>query len=194
MDLDLSHSPSDIPRLLAASDDTEVVVGSRFVEANSLEGWAWTRKLMTHLGHWATTVFLRLPQDCTNAFRVYRLDRIPADFFETVQSTSYSFFLESHHRLNINGFSISQIAIRLPPRTYGHSKMRLKDIVYSALLICRLGWHTRLGRIRPIHATSLADRDAGEEARPGQGVDGRSAIADRTASQHGGSRTSSRPR
>ena len=42
MDSDLSHSPSDIPRLLAASDDIDVVVGSRFVEANSLEGWAWT--------------------------------------------------------------------------------------------------------------------------------------------------------
>ena len=42
MDSDLSHSPSDIPRLLAASDDSDVVVGSRFVEANSLEGWTWT--------------------------------------------------------------------------------------------------------------------------------------------------------
>ena len=106
MDSDLSHSPSDIPRLLAASDDSDVVVGSRFVEANSLEGWTWTRKLMTHLGHWSTTVFLHLPQDCTNAFRVYQLDRIPADVFEKVQSTSYSFFLESLDRLNVSGFRI----------------------------------------------------------------------------------------
>ena len=162
MDSDLSHSPSDIPRLLAASEDTDVVVGSRFVEANSLEGWAWTRKLMTHLGHWLTTVFLRLPQDCTNAFRVYRLDRIPADFFEMVQSTSYSFFLESLHRLNVSGFKISQVAIRLPPRTYGHSKMRLKDIAYSVLVILRLAWRTRIERTSMVYVAPLSGRDIGE--------------------------------
>jgi hypothetical protein len=107
----------------------------------------------------ATTIFLRLPQDCTNALRLYRLDRIPADFFETVQSSSYSFFLESLHRLHLSGFRIREIAIKLPPRTYGHSKMRQKDIVYSALLILRLGWSTRFGRIRPI---PLAGCNTGE--------------------------------
>ena len=63
---------------------------------------------MTHLGHWSTTVFLHLPQDCTNAFRVYQLDRIPADVFEKVQSTSYSFFLELLDRLNVSGFQKSR--------------------------------------------------------------------------------------
>lgn len=165
MDSDLSHSPSDIPRLLAASDDIDVVVGSRFVEANSLEGWAWTRKLMTHLGHWSTTVFLRLPQDCTNAFRLYRLDRIPADFFETVESTSYSFFLESLHRLNVNGFSIAQVAIKLPPRTYGHSKMKLKDIIHSTLVILRLGWRTRVRRASLIYPAPCSGGEVGKQTQ-----------------------------
>jgi dolichol-phosphate mannosyltransferase len=165
MDSDLSHSPSDIPRLLAASNDADVVVGSRFAEANSLEGWAWTRKLLTHLGHRLTTIFLQLPQDCTNAFRVYRLDRIPADFFETVQSTSYSFFLESLHRLNISGFCISQVAIKLPPRTYGHSKMRLKDIAYSVRVILQLAWRTRSNRASMVYAAPRSGRDVTEQAQ-----------------------------
>ena len=166
MDSDLSHSPSDIPRLLAAIDDSDEVVGSRFVEANSLEGWTWTRKLMTHLGHWSTTVFLHLPQDCTNAFRVYQLDRIPADLFEKVQSTSYSFFLESLDRLNVSGFRISQVAIKLPPRTYGHSKMKFKDVAYSVVLILRLGWRMRFNRPSLIHAAPFSGRDVGGQARP----------------------------
>jgi hypothetical protein len=77
---------------------------------------------------------------------------------------------ESPHRLNVSRFCISQIAIRLPPRIYCHFKMRLKDIVYGALLICRLRWRTRVGRIRPIHATSLAGRNAGE--KPDRAADG----------------------
>jgi dolichol-phosphate mannosyltransferase len=164
MDSDLSHSPSDLPRLLAVSDDADVVVGSRFVDANSLEGWTWNRKLMTHLGHLLTTVFLRLPQDCTNAFRFYRLDRIPADFFEMVESNSYSFFFESLHRLNVNGFRILQIAIKLPARTYGHSKMKFKDIMHSVLFMWRLGWRTRLKRASLIYAAPFAGRDIAEKA------------------------------
>jgi hypothetical protein len=113
---------------------------------------------------------LRLPQDCTNAFRVYRLDRIPADFFETVESTSYSFFLESLHRLNINGFGISQIAIRLPPRTYGHSKMKLKDVAYSVRVILRLAWRTRFKRASMIYAAPLPGRNIAEQAQADRAV------------------------
>lgn len=162
MDSDLSHSPADIPRLLAASNDADVVVGSRFVEANSLEGWIWYRKLMTRLGYLLTALLLRLPHDCTNAFRCYRLDRIPAQIFETVQSDGYSFFFESLHRLHAGGTRISQVAIKLPARTYGHSKMKLEDVAYSVRLVFLLGWRSRLGRVLPDHA---APAHVGEKAQ-----------------------------
>jgi dolichol-phosphate mannosyltransferase len=165
MDSDLSHSPSDIPRLLAADGDADVVVGSRFVEADSLEGWIWYRKLMTHLGHLLTRLLLRMPHDCTNAFRFYRLDRIPSHIFEAVQSNGYSFFFESLHRLNVKGITISQIAIKLPARTYGHSKMRFKDVVRSVLLVLQLGWRSRPERASPLHAAQSAGPDGGKNAR-----------------------------
>jgi dolichol-phosphate mannosyltransferase len=165
MDSDLSHSPSDILRLLAASGDKDVVVGSRFVDANSLDGWALSRKLMTHLGHILTAVLLRLPQDCTNAFRFYRLDRIPVELFEMVQSNSYSFFFESLHRLDINGFKIAEIAIKLPARTYGHSKMRFEDVMHSVLFLMRLGWRARFKRASLIYVAPFANRDTGDNAR-----------------------------
>ena len=170
MDSDLSHSPSDIGRLLAASDDTDVVVGSRFAEAKSLEGWALHRKLLTHIGHLLTAVFLGLPQDCTNAFRFYRLDRIPIQIFEMVQSNSYSFFFESLHRLNVNGLRISEIAIRLPGRTYGHSKMKFKDIMHSVFLMWRLGWRMRLRRASLIYAAPIAGRDTLQQAEAKWGL------------------------
>ena len=170
MDSDLSHSPSDVSRLLAASEDFDVVVGSRFIEANSLQGWTWNRKLMTHLGHLLTTVFLRLPHDCTNAFRFYRLDRIPAQLFDMVQSDSYSFFFESLHRVNVNGFRISEVAITLPARTYGHSKMKLKDILHSVVFMWQLGWRTRLRRDSLMYVAPLAGRDSGERIHTEQNV------------------------
>lgn len=165
MDSDLSHSPSAIARLLEADQDSDVVVGSRFMNPDSLEGWAWDRKLLTHLGHIFTTLSLNLPQDCTNAFRRYRLDRIPHGIFEMVESTGYSFFYESLHRLNVNGLKISQIAIDLPARTYGHSKMRVKDIVHSFRFLVQLGWRTRVNRASLVYAQPFAGIDSGDQAQ-----------------------------
>jgi hypothetical protein len=67
--------------------------------------------------------------------------------------------------LNVKGIAISQIAIKLPARTYGHSKMRFKDVVRSVLLLLQLGWRSRLGRTSPLHAAQSAGPDGGENAR-----------------------------
>ena len=131
MDADLTHSPHDIPRLLEHSDDFSVVLGSRYLQENSLDGWNPIRKILTRVGNILTTHMLGIKQDATGAFRVYRLDTIPPALFQSVRSNSYSFFFESLHLLHTNTFSIKEIPIALPPRTYGSSKMQLKDIFGS---------------------------------------------------------------
>jgi len=123
MDCDLTHSPEDIPALLAASETSDVVVGSRYLRRGSLEGWNWRRKLLTHLAHWLTRTLLALPYDSTGAFRVYRLDQLPLGLFGTVRSMTYPFFFESLLVLHLNGSVITEVPINLPPRTYGSSKM-----------------------------------------------------------------------
>ena len=142
-----------------------MVVGSRFIGPHSLDGWAWNRRLLTHLGHFLTTIFLDLPLDCTNAFRSYRLDRISAGIFEMVGSRGYSYFYKSLDRLNVNGVRISQIAIDLPPRTYGHSKMKLKDILQSVRFLWRLGWRTRLNRASLIYVAPFDGVNTGDKAQ-----------------------------
>jgi len=52
MDADFSHSPADIPRLLAAhTAGVDVVVGSRYLESDSLPGWSPYRLFLTQFGH-----------------------------------------------------------------------------------------------------------------------------------------------
>ena len=131
MDSDLTHSPHDIPRLLEHSEQFAVVLGSRYMQENSLVGWNPVRKILTRVGNILTTHMLGIKQDATGAFRAYRLDIIPPALFQSVRSNSYSFFFESLHLLHSNSFSIKEIPIALPPRTYGSSKMQLKDIFGS---------------------------------------------------------------
>ena len=132
MDCDFTHQPADVRRLLEASEGHAVTVASRYMQGNSLPGWNLLRRALTYLGHFLTVNLLHLPQDATGALRCYRLDRIPQELFGLVRSPGYSFFFESLFVLHRNGYGVHEISIKLPARTYGHSKMTLSETLRSA--------------------------------------------------------------
>jgi dolichol-phosphate mannosyltransferase len=138
MDCDFTHSPSDVPRLLAAAADADLVAGSRFQAADSLPGWTRMRRALTHLGHFMTQSMLGVTADATGAFRVYRLDRIPKAMFELVTERGYAFFFQSMFIFQENALRIAEVPIVLPARTYGHSKMDLTEVSRSVEQLMRL--------------------------------------------------------
>ena len=138
LDCDFTHRPDDIPRLLAAMSGAAIVVGSRYFSDDSLPNWSAVRRFLTKTGHWLTRTFLRMPHDATGAFRAYDLTRIPREAFERVESRGYSFFFESLFAMASNRYPIAEIPIVLPARTYGHSKMRLADILTSVRYLVEL--------------------------------------------------------
>jgi dolichol-phosphate mannosyltransferase len=146
MDCDFTHSPDNIRDLLALSDDYDVVVGSRHMRDDSLNGWNFWRKCITRTGHLLTTALLKMPYDATGAFRLYRLNRIPPELFRSVESRGYSFFIESLTIITLNGFSIKEVPIALPPRTYGHSKLQFRDMIQWGLFLLGLAWSIRIIR------------------------------------------------
>ncbi len=148
MDCDFTHSPKKIIDFLKKSDDADVVVGSRYMDTNSLVGWNLFRKLLTNLGHSLTKFFLKMPYDATGGFRLYRLDSISSVFLNSIYSSSYSFFFESLYVLHLNNFRIVEISTVLPARVYGHSKMRIIDAWYSLMHLVDIYFTTLLNRER----------------------------------------------
>lgn len=142
LDCDFSHAPADIPRLQAAalSEDVEIVVGSRHLASGSLPGWNPLRRALTWAGHFMTASLLELPEDASGAFRLYRLDRIPRDLFALVKSGGYAFFFESLYLLTRRGQRIAEVAIVLPARSSGHSKMTWRDAFRSLRTLLDLFW------------------------------------------------------
>jgi dolichol-phosphate mannosyltransferase len=138
LDCDFTHSPSDIPKLLAAVEECDMAVGSRWLSRKSLPGWNWLRRALTNLGHLLTKHVLGIPQDASGAFRAYRLDRIPRALFDLVRERGYAFFFESLFIVNANRFSVAEIPIVLPARTYGHSKMNFSAAWRSARFVFEL--------------------------------------------------------
>jgi dolichol-phosphate mannosyltransferase len=150
LDCDFTHSPTLIPAFLSSTETADVVIGSRYLEADSLPGWSLMRKSLTSVGHLLTKNMLGISQDATGAFRAYNLKTIPAGLFQLVQSKGYAFFFESMLVLQRNGFRIAEVPIKLPARTYGHSKMSLREVQrsVSTLLSLFLEDQTNPGRFR----------------------------------------------
>jgi dolichol-phosphate mannosyltransferase len=138
MDCDFSHSPEYVMDFITEGRNGDVVVGSRYVYKKSLAGWNILRKVLTNTGHFLTTNLLGMKYDATGAFRLYRLDRIPRYAFDVVTSRGYSFFYESLYILFVNGYTIREVAINLPPRTYGSSKMSLSEALRSMELLVKI--------------------------------------------------------
>ena len=156
MDCDFTHSPADIVDFLAQAGKHDIVVGSRYMQKGSLRSWNLLRKTLTHVGHLLTTNLLGMPYDATGAFRLYRLDRIPAGVFELVYSSGYSFFFESLFVCWLNGASIHEIPIELPARTYGSSKMAWRDALRSTALLAHLFVKTRIDSRALLYAEPFA--------------------------------------
>jgi dolichol-phosphate mannosyltransferase len=140
LDCDFTHSPDLIPVFLARGATADVVVGSRYIQSDSLPGWTLVRKALTSGGHLLTKTLLGLAEDATGAFRAYDLARIPREVFGLVRSRGYSFFFESLLILSRNGFSIAEVPIKLPARTAGHSKMSYVEIRRSVMTLATLFW------------------------------------------------------
>lgn len=143
MDSDFTHLPGDINKFLKYTEDYDVVVGSRYLEKNSISEWNLFRKFLTNTGHCLSKYSLDMPYDATGAFRAYRLDRIQRRIFNLVSSRGYSFFFESLYVLNMNKYKIKEIPIILPKRTYGSSKMRFKDIHASVCCLTAMNLYRR---------------------------------------------------
>ena len=131
MDSDYSHSPDDIERFINLSKESDLIVGTRYIKYNSMGDLSLLRRFLSFSAHCMTRFFLRMPYDSTNAFRLYRLDRIKAHLFDQVVSNGYSFFFESLYIIHSKKISITETPIKLGGRTAGETKMSIYDAMIS---------------------------------------------------------------
>ena len=139
MDADFSHNPSYIPRLLEASADHDLVIGSRYVSGGGVRNWGVERRL---LSWWANT-FARLmlglkAHDCTGGFRCYRQEVLQEVRPETIQADGYSYLIEMLFRCQQLSFSIAEVPIIFEDRRRGRSKVSSVEIFKAGWTVLRL--------------------------------------------------------
>jgi dolichol-phosphate mannosyltransferase len=124
MDADLSHNPSDVPRLLAALDDgADVVVGSRFMAGGKLDYEGWRRFVSIGGNMLARGLLGWKISEYTTSLRAARIARVPADLVESIDSDGYSFFLTCIVRFSRAGLRLAEVPIHFHDREHGQSKI-----------------------------------------------------------------------
>ena len=138
MDSDYSHSPDDIEEFLKISEKNDLIVGTRFIKKDGMGELSLVRQFLSLSAHFMTKYLLKVPYDCTNGFRLYRLDKIPQSLFDEVKSHSYSFFFESLFIIHNRKLKVEEIAIKLGSRAYGDSNMSMNDALLSIKMLLKL--------------------------------------------------------
>lgn len=125
MDCDFSHDPKDIPRMLAAVADADVVVGSRYVKGGRCVGWPFRRWFVSFFGGRFIRFVLGVPvQDPTGGFKCFTraaLERLGD--FSSIRSFGYSFQMEMNWRMAQMGLRLKEIPITFTERRAGTSKI-----------------------------------------------------------------------
>jgi dolichol-phosphate mannosyltransferase len=134
MDADGSHAPEQLPDLLAALADADLVLGSRYVPGGSVADWPVHRLLLSRVGNVYTRWALRLPlSDATGGYRAARGELIDALPFDDVASQGYCFQVDWAWRAVRGGARVTEVPITFTERAYGRSKMS-GSIVREALV------------------------------------------------------------
>src|SRR5262249_56002661 len=72
MDADFSHNPADVPRLIAATDEADLALGSRYVDGGEIVNWGPVRRAISAAGSFYARVLLSVqPHDLTGGFKCY---------------------------------------------------------------------------------------------------------------------------
>ena len=144
MDADFSHDPADVPRLLAATEDSDLVIGSRYVDGGGVSDWGPVRRTISRGGSaYARGVLGVEVRDLTGGFKAIRREVLESIDLDSISSLGYAFQVELTYRAIRAGFRVVEVPITFRDRRVGQSKMTGAIVVEAALGVPRMRMRKR---------------------------------------------------
>ncbi|MCC6847846.1 MAG: polyprenol monophosphomannose synthase [Deltaproteobacteria bacterium] len=124
MDADFSHPIVALPDLFRATEDADVVLGSRYINGITVVNWPIERLLLSYFGNAYARRITKMPvRDITGGFKCWRRSALEMIDLDRVRSNGYAFQIEMSYRLWRKGGRIKELPIIFADRTVGESKM-----------------------------------------------------------------------
>jgi dolichol-phosphate mannosyltransferase len=138
MDADFSHSPEDVPKLIAGIRDSgaDLAIGSRYAGGIRVINWPLNRLVLSVGASYYVKWITGMPVwDPTGGFKCWRRATLGSIDLPSVKSNGYGFQIEMNHRTWIRGLRIVEVPIIFADRVEGTSKMSKKIVVEALLMV-----------------------------------------------------------
>jgi dolichol-phosphate mannosyltransferase len=172
MDADFSHDPAHLPALVQAADDSDLVLGSRYVEGGEIADWPPLRRLLSRFGSaYARRMLGVQVRDLTSGFRCVRRRVLETVEPSTLRAQGYVFNIELTYRALRAGFDVREVPICFRDRGAGESKMSLPIAFEALMLVPKLRWPRLAGGLpattgdEPAGTSAASDSSDGSMAR-----------------------------
>jgi dolichol-phosphate mannosyltransferase len=151
MDADGSHQPEQLPRLLDALANADLVLGSRWVPGGSVVNWPKSREFLSRGGNLWTRIALGVPlKDITGGYRAFRRQTLLGLGLDNVASAGYCFQVDLAWRALKAGFTVVEVPITFIEREYGDSKMSQRIVLEALLMTTAWGVAHRARQLRSL--------------------------------------------
>ena len=139
MDADFSHDPKEIPRFLDEIKNSDLVLGSRYINGVNVINWPMRRLLLSSFANLYTRFITGMPvHDATGGYKCFRRKVLEAINLEKVTSNGYAFQIEMSFKAWKKGFRVKEIPIIFVDRVKGKSKMSKKIVREAVTMVWKL--------------------------------------------------------
>ena len=149
MDADGSHAPEQLPLLLDALGNADLVLGSRWVDGGTVVNWPKSRELISRSGNLYTRIALGISlRDATGGYRAYRRAVLESVDYRAVASQGYCFQVDLAWRAAKAGFRVVEVPITFTDRERGESKMSGSIVREALWRVTQWGTRHRADQLR----------------------------------------------
>jgi dolichol-phosphate mannosyltransferase len=148
IDCDFSHDPNDIPRLIGAAKDADLVLGSRYAPGGGTANWGIGRRIVSRGGCLYAQIVLGVHvRDLTGGFKCFRREALEAIDLDALSARGYAFQIETTYRVIRAGLRVQEVPIRFIDRRVGESKMTRSIVAEAMWKVPALRWRALVGRL-----------------------------------------------
>jgi dolichol-phosphate mannosyltransferase len=156
LDGDLSHDPSVIPAMIRMQSHCDLAIGSRYIEGGGMEGCSWKRIFVSRSANVLARMIVGWKiQDCSSAFRMYRVQTIRDIPLDRIYAKGYGFLEEVLAMILRAGGRVLETPITYTERREGQSKLSIREAISTLAALIRVGRIYRTTSDAPKATSSL---------------------------------------
>ena len=149
MDADFSHDPNELQIFFSEVENSDLVIGSRYITGVNVINWPMRRLLLSWFANWYTRIITGMPiHDATGGYKCFRRKVLESIDLNQVRSNGYAFQIEMNFKAWKKGFRLKEIPIIFVDRVKGKSKMSRKIVREAVTMVWKLRLKSIFGMLK----------------------------------------------